>query len=49
LFDCIAFGCGDHLEQINMGKPFDVCYTIEQNVWKERKSIQLNIKGIRTY
>nr|WP_294896275.1 single-stranded-DNA-specific exonuclease RecJ [uncultured Pedobacter sp.] len=49
LFDCIAFGCGDYLEQINMGKPFDVCYTIEQNVWKDRKSIQLNIKGIRTY
>jgi single-stranded-DNA-specific exonuclease len=49
LFDCIAFGCGDYLEQINMGKPFDVCYTIEQNVWKDRKNIQLNIKGIRTY
>ncbi len=49
LFNCIAFGCGDHLEQINMGKPFDVCYTVEQNVWKDRKNIQLNIKGIRTY
>ncbi len=49
LFDCIAFGCGDYLEQINMGKPFDICYTIEQNVWKDRKNIQLNIKGIRTY
>lgn len=49
LFDCIAFGCGDYLEQINFGKPFDVCYTVEQNVWKERKTIQLNIKGIRTY
>lgn len=49
VFDCIAFGCGDYLEQINLGKPFDVCYTIEQNVWKERKSIQLNIKGIKTY
>ncbi|HEX7365684.1 MAG TPA: single-stranded-DNA-specific exonuclease RecJ [Pelobium sp.] len=49
LFDCIAFGCGDYLEQINLGKPFDVCYTIEQNVWKDRKNIQLNIKGIRTY
>ena len=39
----------EYLEQINRGKPFDVCYTIEQNVWKERKNIQLNIKGIRTY
>lgn len=49
LFDCIAFGLGDYLEHINLGKPFDVCYTIEQNVWKERKNIQLNIKGIKTY
>lgn len=49
LFDCIAFGCGEYLEQINIGKPFDVCFTIEQNVWRDRKNIQLNIKGIRTY
>lgn len=49
VFDCIAFGLGDYLEQINRGKPFDVCYTIEENVWKERRNIQLNIKGIKTY
>ncbi|MFC5282248.1 single-stranded-DNA-specific exonuclease RecJ [Pedobacter alpinus] len=49
LFECIAFGFGNHLENINLGKPFDVCYTIEQNVWKDRKNIQLNIKGIKTY
>ncbi|MBD3748041.1 MAG: single-stranded-DNA-specific exonuclease RecJ [Sphingobacteriales bacterium] len=49
IFDCIAFGFGEELEQINKGKPFDVCYTIEQNVWKDRKNIQLNIKGIKTY
>lgn len=49
IFDCIAFGFGEELEQINKGKPFDVCYTIEQNVWKDRKKIQLNIKSIKTY
>ena len=48
-FDCIGFGFGNHLEQINMGKPFDICYTIEENVWKEKRNIQLNIKGIKTY
>lgn len=48
-FDCIGFGFGSHLEQINMGKPFDICYTIEENVWKEKRNIQLNIKGIKTY
>lgn len=49
IFECIAFGSGDYLEQINRGTPFDICYTIEENVWKDRRSIQLNIKGIKTY
>lgn len=49
VFDCIAFGHGDFLEQINRGIPFDICYTIEENVWKDKRSIQLNIKGIKTY
>lgn len=50
VFDCIAFGLGDYLEKINRGgQPFDICYTIEENVWKDRKNIQLNIKGIKTY
>ncbi|MEO8887206.1 MAG: single-stranded-DNA-specific exonuclease RecJ [Mucilaginibacter sp.] len=46
-FDCIAFNHGDYLEQIKKDVPFDICYTIEENIWKERRTIQLNIKGIR--
>ncbi|MBS1503141.1 MAG: single-stranded-DNA-specific exonuclease RecJ [Bacteroidetes bacterium] len=46
-FDCIAFGMGEHLYTVNNGKPFDICYTIEENVWRDKRSIQLNIKGIR--
>ena len=48
-FDCIGFGLGDHLSYINNGHPFDICYTIEENVWKEKRRIQLNIKGIKTF
>ncbi|HVV56127.1 MAG TPA: single-stranded-DNA-specific exonuclease RecJ [Mucilaginibacter sp.] len=47
LFDCIAFGQGNHLYEVNNGKPFDICYTIEENVWRDKRSIQLNVKGIR--
>lgn len=47
LFDCIAFGHGNHLYEVNNGKPFDICYTIEENVWRDKRSIQLNVKGIR--
>ena len=47
LFDCIGFGLGNYLAEVSEGKTFDICYTIEENVWRERRSIQLNIKGIR--
>ncbi len=47
VFDCIAFGQGEQLEQIKKDVPLDICYTIEENIWRERRSIQLNIRGIR--
>ena len=46
-YNCIGFGLGEYLDQINSGTAFDICYTIEENTWKEKKSIQLSIKGIR--
>jgi single-stranded-DNA-specific exonuclease len=46
-FSCIAFNQADLLPQLKQGVPFDVCYTIEENVWREQRSIQLNIKAIR--
>ncbi|MCR8561252.1 single-stranded-DNA-specific exonuclease RecJ [Mucilaginibacter sp. BJC16-A38] len=47
MFDCIAFNQGEHLPQLLKNIPFDMCYTIEENVWKEKRTIQLNVKGIR--
>jgi single-stranded-DNA-specific exonuclease len=46
-FECIAFNHGEYFEKIKKDVPFDICYTIEENIWKERRSIQLNVKGIR--
>jgi len=46
-FSSIAFNQGEHLSKIKKDVPFDICYTIEENIWQERRSIQLNIKGIR--
>jgi single-stranded-DNA-specific exonuclease len=46
-FECIAFNQGMHLPGIKEGKPFDICYHIEENIWREKRSIQLNVKGIR--
>ncbi|TZF85703.1 single-stranded-DNA-specific exonuclease RecJ (plasmid) [Pedobacter sp. BS3] len=49
VFECIGFGLGHHFAEIRKGIPFDICYTIEERIWKEKKSVQLNIKDIRTY
>lgn len=47
MFDCIAFSHGEYVPKMANGAQFDMCYTIEENVWKERRTIQLNVKGIR--
>lgn len=43
----IAFQQGHHLEYIKEGKPFDICYHIEENEWNNKVTIQLNIKDIK--
>ena len=46
-FSCIAFNHAEYLPLLKSDVPFDVCYSIEENIWREQRSIQLNIKGIR--
>ena len=45
--DAIGFGLGDFYNAISKGLPFDVCYTIEENVFRGVSSLQLSIKDIR--
>jgi single-stranded-DNA-specific exonuclease len=49
VFDCIGFNMGDYYNLLRKGVPFDICYTLEENIWKDKRLIQLNIKGIRTF
>lgn len=46
-FECIAFGLGEFQNLLQPKVPFSVCYTIEENVWREKRRLQLNIKGIK--
>ncbi|WP_333866098.1 single-stranded-DNA-specific exonuclease RecJ [Sphingobacterium sp.] len=46
-FDCIGFGLAEHIAHINSGQSFDICYSIEENVWRNKRNLQLNIKGIK--
>lgn len=43
----IAFGMGTLYDEIKTKKPFDICYTIGENVFRGKTSLQLDIKDIR--
>lgn len=43
--DAIAFGQADHFDHIKSGKPFDICYHVEEN--EMNHMLQLNITDIK--
>ncbi len=43
----IAFFQADHLENIKSGKPFHICYSIEENEFNGRVSLQLQVRDIK--
>ena len=48
ILEGIAFKMADKMDLVASGLPFDIIYTLETNVWKERETLQLNIKDIRS-
>ncbi|TVQ82456.1 MAG: single-stranded-DNA-specific exonuclease RecJ [Bacteroidetes bacterium] len=48
-FNAIAFQQASHFDAVNWGKYFDIVYQIEENEWNGTRSLQLNIKDIKTY
>ncbi|WP_181304847.1 single-stranded-DNA-specific exonuclease RecJ [Rufibacter sp. XAAS-G3-1] len=46
-FDAIAFGMAEYYPRIQKGIPFDVCYCVEENVFRGTTTLQLRIKDIR--
>jgi len=47
IISAIAFGMYQYNDYIKSGQPFDICYTVEENVYNNKTSIQLLIKDIR--
>ncbi len=43
----IAFGMSEYYDYVKSGKPFDICYTIEESRRRNSTSLQLQVKGIR--
>ena len=47
VFNGIAFNMAEHFDYIHSRKPFDICFTIEDNKHRSAtSSIQLQIKSI---
>ena len=45
----IAFKLGFHSEYVSKGLAFDICYAIQENEWKGKRSIQLAVKDLKTF
>ena len=43
----IAFNMGKHYPEVKSGNPFDIVYTIEENTWNGKVSLQLRIKDLK--
>jgi single-stranded-DNA-specific exonuclease len=46
-FDAIAYNMGDLIGNFVNGNKFDICYSLDENYWNDRVTIQLNIKDIK--
>ena len=46
-FDAIGFQLGDFHPIVSRKIPFDIAFTIEENNWNNKTTLQLNIKDIR--
>jgi single-stranded-DNA-specific exonuclease len=47
IIDAIAFSKGSMYGELKQGKPVDIVYTIDMNVWNGSRKIQLKIKEIK--
>lgn len=47
ILEGIAFGFGNLYDFINTQQRIDICYHIDENVWRDKKTLQLQIKDIR--
>lgn len=43
----IAFGMASKVDLVSMGIPYDIIYTMEENKWNNKETLQLMIKDIR--
>lgn len=47
VYNGIAFQLAEHYRHVHSGKPFSVCYSIAENIFRGVSSIQLRVKDIK--
>jgi single-stranded-DNA-specific exonuclease len=47
VLDAIGFNLGHCFDQVASGREFDICYSVEENTFNGKTSLQLNIKDIK--
>jgi single-stranded-DNA-specific exonuclease len=47
LLEGIGFNMDDKMDLVATGLPFDIAYTLEINRWRDRETVQMNLKDIR--
>jgi single-stranded-DNA-specific exonuclease len=47
VIEAIGFNMAEKMDLVTAGLPFDIIFTLESNKWREKETIQLNIKDIR--
>lgn len=45
--DAIGFGLGERVNDLKVGSTIDIAYTISENIWNGRKSLQLKLRDIK--
>ena len=45
--EAVAFNMIEHVESLSSKMPFTICYTVEENNWNGKTSVQLNVKDVR--
>jgi single-stranded-DNA-specific exonuclease len=43
----VGFGFGPHLSKVKSGKPFDICYTLEENEWNGRRRVEMQVRDLK--
>jgi single-stranded-DNA-specific exonuclease len=46
-YEGIGFNLGEHAGMVRSGSPLDIVFTLGENEWKGRKSLQLIVKDLR--